>query len=45
VSNKNRGSGLGLSLVMDIAVQHRGRVTLENREGGGAVARLSLPLR
>jgi len=45
VSNKNRGSGLGLSLVKDIAVQHRGRVTLENREGGGAVARLSLPLR
>ena len=44
VSNKNRGSGLGLSLVSDIAAQHKGSVTLVNRDGGGAVARLSLPL-
>jgi len=44
VSSKNRGSGLGLSLVRDIAAQHKGRVTLANREGGGAVARLTLPL-
>jgi two-component system nitrogen regulation sensor histidine kinase NtrY len=43
VSTKRRGSGLGLSLVRDVAVQHTGSVTLENREGGGAVARLSLP--
>lgn len=43
VSTKNRGSGLGLSLVRDIAAQHRGRVTLTNRDGGGAVARLTLP--
>jgi nitrogen fixation/metabolism regulation signal transduction histidine kinase len=43
VSSKNRGSGLGLSLVRDIARQHQGDVTLENREGGGAVARLWLP--
>jgi signal transduction histidine kinase len=44
VSNKNRGSGLGLSLVRDIATQHRGSVTLVNRDGGGARARLTLPL-
>jgi nitrogen fixation/metabolism regulation signal transduction histidine kinase len=44
VSTKHRGSGLGLSLVRDIAERHRGRVTLENRDGGGAVARLTLPL-
>jgi nitrogen fixation/metabolism regulation signal transduction histidine kinase len=44
VSTKNRGSGLGLSLVRDVAVQHGGRATLENREGGGARARLTLPL-
>jgi len=44
VSTKRRGSGLGLSLVRDIAERHRGRVTLENRDGGGAVARLTLPL-
>jgi nitrogen fixation/metabolism regulation signal transduction histidine kinase len=43
VSTKRRGSGLGLSLVRDIATQHHGTVTLENREGGGACARLSLP--
>jgi signal transduction histidine kinase len=45
VSSKNRGSGLGLSLVRDVATQHGGRAELVNREGGGAVARLFLPLR
>jgi two-component system nitrogen regulation sensor histidine kinase NtrY len=44
VSTKHRGSGLGLSLVRDIVRQHGGEVTLENREGGGACARLTLPL-
>jgi signal transduction histidine kinase len=44
VSTKNRGSGLGLSLVRDIAAQHGGRVELSNRDGGGAMARLTLPL-
>ena len=44
VSTKNRGSGLGLSLVRDVAQQHHGRVALEGREGGGARARLALPL-
>ncbi len=44
VSTKKRSSGLGLSLVRDIAAQHRGGVVLANREGGGAFARLALPL-
>jgi nitrogen fixation/metabolism regulation signal transduction histidine kinase len=44
VSTKRRGSGLGLALVRDIAVQHGGGVTLENRDGGGASARLWLPI-
>jgi nitrogen fixation/metabolism regulation signal transduction histidine kinase len=44
VSTKKRGSGLGLSLVRDVAAQHGGNATLENREQGGARARLSLPL-
>jgi two-component system sensor histidine kinase CreC len=44
VSTKKRSSGLGLSLVRDIATQHGGTATLENRDGGGACARLSLPL-
>ena len=43
VSTKRRGSGLGLSLVRDIALQHRGSVGLENRPGGGARAFLILP--
>ena len=45
VSTKARGSGLGLSLVRDIAVRHGGSVTLGDREGGGARACLTLPLR
>jgi nitrogen fixation/metabolism regulation signal transduction histidine kinase len=44
VSTKNRGSGLGLSFVRDIAAQHGGRASIVNREGGGACARLVLPL-
>ena len=44
VSTKARGSGLGLALVRDIAMQHGGAVSLEPRSGGGACARLSLPL-
>jgi nitrogen fixation/metabolism regulation signal transduction histidine kinase len=44
VSTKDRGSGLGLPFVRDIAAQHGGRATLENREGGGARARFVLPL-
>ncbi len=37
------GSGLGLSIVAQIAVLHGGSVVLEAREGGGTVARLTLP--
>ena len=44
VSTKRRGSGLGLPLVRDIAIQHHGAVTLDDREGGGTRARLTLPV-
>lgn len=37
------GSGLGLSIVEDIAHQHGGWVTLAARPGGGAVATLHIP--
>jgi two-component system sensor histidine kinase MprB len=37
------GSGLGLSIVSQIAALHGGSVTLDAREGGGTVARLVLP--
>jgi signal transduction histidine kinase len=44
VSTKRRGSGLGLSLVRDIAVQHQGTITLDDRPEGGACAVLCLPI-
>ena len=44
VSTKRRGSGLGLALVRAIVQEHGGRIALEDREGGGARARVMLPL-
>jgi signal transduction histidine kinase len=38
------GAGLGLSIVARIAEQHAGRVSVEAREGGGAIFALALPL-
>ena len=37
------GTGLGLPIARELLVPWRGRVTLHNRPGGGAVARISLP--
>jgi two-component system sensor histidine kinase MprB len=37
------GSGLGLSIVSQIAALHGGSVRLEPRDGGGTIARLALP--
>ncbi|MES2695605.1 MAG: two-component system sensor histidine kinase CreC [Verrucomicrobiota bacterium] len=39
-----KSSGLGLSIVREIARLHRGEATLENRSEGGARARLVLPV-
>ena len=39
-----KSSGLGLSIVHEIARLHGGEATLENRAGGGARAVFSLPL-
>lgn len=39
----SRSSGLGLCFVAEVAALHSGKATLTNREGGGAVARLTLP--
>lgn len=38
------GTGLGLAIVRSIAARHGGEVTLANRTGAGAVARVTLPL-
>ncbi|MGB4859592.1 MAG: ATP-binding protein [Dokdonella sp.] len=43
-STKRSGSGLGLALVREIAEAHDGRVQLGNRDGGGLVVALILPL-
>jgi two-component system sensor histidine kinase CreC len=40
----SRSSGLGLPFVREVAGLHGGTIVLRNREGGGAVARLHLPL-
>lgn len=37
------GSGLGLAIVEQVASSHGGRVEVKDREGGGAVFRLTLP--
>jgi signal transduction histidine kinase len=37
------GSGLGLSIVAQVAEAHGGRVAVAERPGGGTVARLELP--
>jgi len=41
--SKRKSTGLGLAFVKEIAELHRGRVTLRNAAGGGALATLSLP--
>jgi two-component system OmpR family sensor kinase len=38
------GVGLGLTLARRIVEAHGGAITLENREGGGAIARVELPV-
>ena len=41
--SQRRSTGLGLAFVKQIAELHRGRVSLRNADGGGALATLSLP--
>jgi len=38
------GSGLGLAIVKDVAEQAGGRVYVRNREGGGSVFGIALPV-
>ncbi len=44
VSNKPKGSGLGLPIVKKIIEEHNGKVWMENNPDGGAAAVIRLPL-
>ena len=42
-TTKHRGSGLGLSTAKRVVEMHRGTLTAESGDGGGAVMRIRLP--
>ncbi|SMF25381.1 two-component system, NtrC family, nitrogen regulation sensor histidine kinase NtrY [Tistlia consotensis] len=44
VTTREKGTGLGLAIVKKILEDHGGSLALADREGGGAVIRLTLPL-
>jgi len=43
VTTKAKGTGLGLAIVKKIVDEHRGRVTIENRQPSGALVTLYFP--
>ena len=43
VTNKQRGTGLGLTISYDIVMKHNGRITAENCSTGGAMFSVWLP--
>jgi signal transduction histidine kinase len=44
VTNKERGTGLGLTISYDIVMKHHGRVIAENNPDGGALFKVWLPI-
>ncbi len=43
-TTKPRGTGLGLPITNRIIKAHRGKIELRNKEGGGAVFTIKLPI-
>jgi nitrogen fixation/metabolism regulation signal transduction histidine kinase len=43
-STKANGSGLGLALCREIVEAHHGNISINNRESGGLIVRVTLPL-
>jgi signal transduction histidine kinase len=43
-TKKSGGTGLGLAISRDIVRRHGGEIVLSTRDGGGAEARVELPL-
>ena len=44
VTTKPKGTGLGLSIVKKLVEEHAGTIDAENREEGGAIIRIRLPI-
>ena len=44
VTNKQRGTGLGLTISYDIVMKHHGRITAENNPAEGALFKVWLPI-
>ena len=44
VTNKKRGTGIGLTISHDIVIKHRGRITAENNPKTGATFKVWLPI-
>ncbi|MBI2332834.1 MAG: GAF domain-containing protein, partial [Chloroflexi bacterium] len=44
VTNKKRGTGIGLTISHDIVIKHRGRIAAENNPNGGATFKVWLPI-
>ncbi len=44
VTNKPRGTGLGLTITYDIIMKHRGRITVENNAEAGSTFKVYLPI-
>ena len=43
-SSKNRGTGIGLAVCDEIITRHSGQLEIENAEGGGCIAKITLPI-